>query len=36
MVTMKLSPVKIDENPRVNAPRTAGSIFVEVLKLYGA
>jgi hypothetical protein len=36
IVTRKLSPVRIDENPSTNAPKTAGSMFPAVLKLYGA
>jgi hypothetical protein len=35
VVTMKLRPVRIDENPRMNAPRRMGATFVTVVVEYG-
>ena len=35
MVTRKLSPVKIELKPRMNAPKAAGTTAVSVLVLYG-
>ncbi len=36
MVTMKLSPVKIEENPRMKTPSVIEMTDVEVVVLYGA
>ena len=34
-VTMKFSPVKMDENPRMNTPIRIGSTCVGVVEEYG-
>ena len=35
VVTMKFRPVRIDENPRMNAPSSTGTTFVAVVVEYG-
>ena len=35
-MVMKFSPVRIDENPRINAANTARETFVPVVVLYTA
>ena len=35
MVTMKFRPVRIDENPRMKAPKSAETTAVPVLEEYG-
>ena len=36
MVTMKLSPVRIDEKPMMKTPNSTGNSVVGVVVLYGA
>ena len=35
IVTMKFRPVKIEQKPRMNAPKAAGTTAVDVVVLYG-